>query len=58
LDSPLADPQTNLCKESFATLKFNAKSCFSNQHHVLRDWKMEFTADVAGKKASAHRVKG
>ena len=28
LDSPLADPQTDLCKESFTTLKFNAKSCF------------------------------
>jgi hypothetical protein len=31
---------------------------FSDQHHVLLDWKMEFTADVVGKKASAHDVKG
>jgi hypothetical protein len=30
---------------------------FSYQHHVLLDWKMEFTADMAGKKASSHGVK-
>ena len=58
LDSPLADPQTDLCKESSTTLKFNAKSCFPDQHHVLLDWKMEFTTDVTGKKASTHGLKG
>jgi hypothetical protein len=50
LDSPLADPQTDLCKESFATLSLMPKSCFSDQHDVLLDWKMEFTSDVARKK--------
>jgi hypothetical protein len=31
---------------------------FSDGHHVLLDCKMEFTTDVAKKKASAYDVKG
>jgi hypothetical protein len=31
LYSPLAEPQTDLCRESSATLKFYAYSCFSDQ---------------------------
>jgi hypothetical protein len=38
LDSSLVDSQTDLYKESSATLKFNAKSCFSDQHPVLLYW--------------------
>jgi hypothetical protein len=39
LDFPLADPQTDSCRKSFATLKFDVCSFFfSDQNLVLLNW--------------------